>query len=304
MSAIKNIFTSFKKRSFAVATIYFGAILWSPAQTYNTVDLSAEANFTWAGEVSVPGDITGVYMPGAPVGNVALGGIPFNIASNSTGFQAWSALVAANGDGGQVSVTIPVGVHGVTDVYTLVNSMWGVPGPTSVASLVFTGSGGASYSYPLIGNTNVRNWVPGGDGPTYMITPPTTNVYSGPAYWGGYTAVLDMQHIVLPAVFANQTLSTIQLIDSGNTGVQRTAIDGVTVVSIAGPPILSVQKALYLSSTNLLVGSNYQIQASSDLVNWTNQGSVFTATNSTWQSPSFWNVSSWNQLFFRIELAP
>jgi hypothetical protein len=70
------------------------------------------------------------------------------------------------------------------------------------------------------------------------------------------------------------------------------------------PPIINIQKAVYITSGNLWTGSNYQVQVSSDLINWTNQGSVFTATNSSWQSTNYWNVSDWNQLFFRLQLAP
>jgi len=73
--------------------------------------------------------------------------------------------------------------------------------------------------------------------------------------------------------------------------------------SFESAPILNVQRAIYLTSSTLLNGSNYQVQASSDLINWTNQGSTFTATNSNWQSTNYWNVNSWNQLFFRLELA-
>jgi hypothetical protein len=74
--------------------------------------------------------------------------------------------------------------------------------------------------------------------------------------------------------------------------------------AIESAPIVNIQKAVYLSSNNLRTGSNYQIQASSDLINWTNQGSFFTATNSSWQSTNYWNVSDWNQLFFRLQLVP
>jgi hypothetical protein len=70
------------------------------------------------------------------------------------------------------------------------------------------------------------------------------------------------------------------------------------------PPILNVQKAVYLTSNNLQTGSNYQVQASSDLVNWTNQGSVFTATTNYWRSTNYWDVANWNQLFFRLQVAP
>jgi hypothetical protein len=63
---------------------------------------------------------------------------------------------------------------------------------------------------------------------------------------------------------------------------------------------LSIQKAVYVNTVNLFVGSNYQVQVSSDLINWTNYGDVFTATNNYWQSTNYWQVSNWNQLFFRL----
>jgi hypothetical protein len=68
--------------------------------------------------------------------------------------------------------------------------------------------------------------------------------------------------------------------------------------AIESAPIVNIQKAVYLTSNNLWTGSNYQVQASSDLINWTNQGSVFTATT------NYWDVANWNQLFFRLQLAP
>jgi hypothetical protein len=63
---------------------------------------------------------------------------------------------------------------------------------------------------------------------------------------------------------------------------------------------ISLIKAVTLQDYSLTVGSNYQVQVSSDLNNWTNQGSVFTATSSYWQSTNYWQVANWNQLFFRI----
>jgi hypothetical protein len=64
---------------------------------------------------------------------------------------------------------------------------------------------------------------------------------------------------------------------------------------------LSLIKAVTLQDYSLTVGSNYQVQVSSDLINWTNQGPVFTATSSYWQSTNYWQVANWNQLFFRLE---
>ena len=63
---------------------------------------------------------------------------------------------------------------------------------------------------------------------------------------------------------------------------------------------LFIIKAVALQDYDLYVGSNYQLQASSDLINWTNQGAVFTATNSFWQSTNYWPVADWNQFFFRV----
>ena len=67
------------------------------------------------------------------------------------------------------------------------------------------------------------------------------------------------------------------------------------------PPIITIQKAVYLTVSELSVGTNYQLQVSSDLLNWTNYGGVFTATTNTWQSTNYWNVANWNQLYFRLE---
>jgi hypothetical protein len=64
---------------------------------------------------------------------------------------------------------------------------------------------------------------------------------------------------------------------------------------------ISLIKAVALQDYGLTVGSNYQVQVSSDLINWTNQGSVFRAASPYWQSTNYWQVANWNQLFFRLE---
>jgi len=70
--------------------------------------------------------------------------------------------------------------------------------------------------------------------------------------------------------------------------------------STESSPTLNVRKAVYLDSSNLLVGTNYQVQVSSDLINWTNFGAEFTATNSYWRTTNYWDVDNWNELFFRF----
>ena len=45
------------------------------------------------------------------------------------------------------------------------------------------------------------------------------------------------------------------------------------------PPQISTTPALRLNAANLIVGSSYQIQASPDLINWTNYGTPFIAVS-------------------------
>jgi len=60
-------------------------------------------------------------------------------------------------------------------------------------------------------------------------------------------------------------------------------------------------KAVKPSFSNLSAGRTYQLQTSTDLVNWTNSGSAFTATNSSLVSTQYFDVPNWNQLFFRLQ---
>jgi hypothetical protein len=66
-------------------------------------------------------------------------------------------------------------------------------------------------------------------------------------------------------------------------------------------PIVNLVKAVTVSFSNLSVGTNYQLQVSTDLNSWTNFGAPFTATNSFMAYSNYWNVSDWNQLFFRLQ---
>src|ERR1035438_2371446 len=69
-------------------------------------------------------------------------------------------------------------------------------------------------------------------------------------------------------------------------------------------PILNLRKAVYVDSSNLKIGANYQLQFSTDLNTWTNSGTAFTATNSIWRTTNYWDVANWNSLYFRLQVAP
>ena len=55
--------------------------------------------------------------------------------------------------------------------------------------------------------------------------------------------------------------------------------------------------------SNLTLGTNYQLQVSSDMSGWTNQGAAFSATNTNMTYPQYWDVDNW-EAFFRLQLAP
>jgi hypothetical protein len=69
-------------------------------------------------------------------------------------------------------------------------------------------------------------------------------------------------------------------------------------------PQVNLIKAVKPSFSNLILTTNYQLQVSADLSTWTNQGSVFTATNTSMVYPQYWDVDNWGQLFFRLQVAP
>ena len=74
--------------------------------------------------------------------------------------------------------------------------------------------------------------------------------------------------------------------------------------AIENGPLIGLQKFVQPTLSNLLLNTNYQMQVSGDLITWTNQGSVFTATNNNMTFPQLFNVNNWNSLFFRLQVAP
>jgi hypothetical protein len=74
-------------------------------------------------------------------------------------------------------------------------------------------------------------------------------------------------------------------------------------VSEAAPRI-SLLKAVRPAFTNLYVGTNYQLETSRNLVNWSNSGPIFVATNTSVVYPQYFNVDAWNELFFRVQPVP
>ncbi len=219
-------------------------------------------------------------MPRGPVGSVTLGGIPFNIKSNSASNEAWNAWM--NRLAGQTNLAIPVSIYGVTNVYTLISTYWAASSGSQDAFLIFTGGGGASYVKPLVSGSDIRGWTGGTiNGKT------TVNVYSASGSpINGHNEYLDMQSIALPAAFADQVLISIELVDNGASGVQRVILDGATVQfavqSASGAAIASIGFSPVLTISGA-PGETTHIQRTEN-IGHTN--SWLTITNLTLAQPS------------------
>jgi hypothetical protein len=175
---------------------------------------------------------------------------------------------------------------------TLVFQPTGGAGDTLIDNVSLVPSFSVAPTTPIISWTNPAPIVFGTVLSSNQLNA-TANVAGSFAYNPTNGAVLNVGTNTLSVIFT-----------PSDTFDYTSATDSVSLVVLPPLPLINIQKAVYLTSTNLSVGYNYQVQASSDLINWTNQGSVFTATNSNWQSANYWNVSDWNQLFFQLQLVP
>jgi hypothetical protein len=87
-----------------------------------------------------------------------------------------------------------------------------------------------------------------------------------------------------------------------NPGSGYTSAPAIYIYSPMGLQV-DLAKAVKPSFSDLLIGTNYQLQLSADLVTWTNQGSPFTATAPTMVYPQYFDAD-WGSLFFRVHSVP
>lgn len=174
----------------------------------------------------------------------------------------------------------------------------------------------SSYAPATFGWLVIRNQqIPLNTFSQVLVTKMGTNISM---YWNGEVAVTGQ--VANLTTLTGQYLQIGRMVDNedvpGNSAFHG-VIDDVRIYNraltasevqqlylIEAPAIINIQKAVYLTSPNLKVGTNYQLQVSTDLINWTNSSDVFTATNSTWRSTNYWDVANWDQLFFRFQLSP
>ncbi len=179
------------------------------------------------------------WLPEFGGGNVTLGGVPFNIPS--AGNNVWQSVDPYSTGPNPRTLTIPVNVFGVDQVNTLINSWWGESVPGTEASIKFSGSAGASYTYNLDGGSDTRDYFAGGFANTINGST-TINVFDTG------TKRIDMQTFMLPQSFWTQTLTSIQLADNGSGWLgsyspveQREYLAGLTVhTAPVAPPVVTL----------------------------------------------------------------
>lgn len=81
--------------------------------------------------------------------------------------------------------------------------------------------------------------------------------------------------------------------------IYNRALSSQEIAQLTLPPYLNIAKAIRLDYQYLVVGTNYQLQMSSDLNTWTNFGSPFTATTTT--NSQYLDVGNWNA-YFRLTI--
>ncbi|WP_337189348.1 PEPxxWA-CTERM sorting domain-containing protein [Phenylobacterium sp.] len=197
----------------SLAAIVAGTTLLAGATSAGaavTVDLAGHVNGSWSSEAFF----------GIPTGDaVVLGGVTFDI--HAAGGNAAYVLFDST------PLSIATNVYGVTEVHTLLNTLWG-HADASTLSVTFNGSGGATQTFALVGNDDVRDYFQN----TY------TNAINGVTtqqVFANGPRRLDRQTFVLDPTFATQTLTSIVFTDTGATGYQRGVLTGLTLQTAVVP---------------------------------------------------------------------
>lgn len=167
---------------------------------------------------------------------------------------------------------------------------------------------------PNFGLHNGSVWVGSGYLPSPVITSNSWHHYA--TTWGsqGLRFYIDGTLVYSSANTSGQNASTGWWCIGGQTASAPAyggnnfagAIDEFRISNVQrtfAPALSQVNfvKAFTVDYTNLIIGSNYQAQASSDLVNWTNWGMAFTATNSAYTNANYQRIANWNKIFFRLQ---
>jgi hypothetical protein len=213
--------------------------------------------------------------------------------TNNWTISSWIKPASLSQLGTVVSVGYDSGLSGANGFQTCVNS-----GNSGIAGGYFTAIyGGISTYNSGYAFTSTTNW-------THIVLLRTNGVasfYVNGTQIGG--TVSTTPHI--PTAFTIGSCAGVRFFNGAIDDVRiynraLTPTEVAQLYTIEAPSSLTIHKAVYVDTAALAVGTNYQLQVSSDLTNWTNQGAPFTASNNFWRSANYWDVENFNELFFRL----
>jgi hypothetical protein len=144
---------------------------------------------------------------------------------------------------------------------------------------------------------------------SFNITNGTVNIYTNGNLDSTYTTTLKPNSTPNGVLMlgnqvsfnGNQLVGCLDDIRIYNRALSTNEVQAVYQFESGEAQLVSASPALQLNTTNLAVGGSYQIQTSSDLINWTNYGTTFIATATN--APQYVGMTSL-QGFYRIEPAP
>jgi hypothetical protein len=272
---------NFSKTSLVVATLIAATVTDSLAlNTSLSVTVPATSDILIAG-TDASANITG---------DTLLTATPFSVSS----------LAVSNYQGGRI-------LFSATGAWS--NTGGGISNaPDGQNPVIFTGV--TNYGFGLFYTKPMALVGVFTDGSPYTsrVVPPSANIYA--ATTSVYNCVLNLPFHIgsgtnnfgKPIIFAippNAKQLYLGAADWG--GCNNNSGSATVLINAISRPNVNVRKAIYLDSDTLSVTTNYQLQVSTDLVNWTNSGNAFTATTNVWRSTNYWDVANWNQLFFRLQ---
>ncbi len=179
------------------------------------VDLSGAANRSWVSDWGV-----GSF----PTGRQTYNGVGFDIASDAQGARYASAIY-----GSTDPIVLNMDVKNAASASSLINTIWGQPGPASYLSITFTGSAGFTQTFDLVGGVDIRDF----NNYAYTNTINGTTTKNAVSVDGDQHR-LDQQFYALDSAFLSQDLVSVTMTDTGGDGFSRGALTGLTIETAAG----------------------------------------------------------------------
>jgi hypothetical protein len=299
--------------NYLAATVYNGGIYTSTNAGNSWTQSSADISSWWS--IASSADGTRLFAGGGEIETSTNAGstwtrnsAPFTGCTSIACSANGSNLVAGSISSGNVYISSNSGATWKLTTNVTMNTEGWVTVASSADGTRLVASGQATNPFLYFSADAGATWTTNGSPQIIEAGTP----YVACSADGSHLAAAVANVGVFFSTNYGGTWSTTGTIPSGTVAFSANA--GELVASVYGGGIytmeLPVSPFIYLMQavepvlSNLLIGTNYQLQVSPNLSTWTNSGSAFTATNNTMIYPQYFNVANWSQLFFRVQVAP